>query len=148
MATLELAKIFETNAKGIISLWRKKIVVAAIKGNFNNWIKKNGWSNFVDRASIRIKKEINNTEEDYLNTNRRFKDLKKEYTQIALVQDFAVVNEPDLNAQEEMDICFSPDEDDIIIVDRYDEDIETTDSNYISKTTPLILSKTLKTLKN
>jgi hypothetical protein len=44
-------------------MWGKRIVVAAIKGSFNIWLKKNGWSNFTDRASLRIQREIDNTEE-------------------------------------------------------------------------------------
>jgi hypothetical protein len=57
-ATLALSNILNTNTKRIISMWGKRIVVAAIKGSFNIWMKKNGWTNFVDRASIKIQKAI------------------------------------------------------------------------------------------
>jgi hypothetical protein len=52
----------------------KRIVVAAIKGGFNIWLKKNGWSNFTDRASLRIQREIDNTEEGDLDTDQRLAD--------------------------------------------------------------------------
>jgi hypothetical protein len=39
-------------------MWRKRIVVAATKGSFNIWPKKNEWSIFIDRDSIKIQKEI------------------------------------------------------------------------------------------
>jgi hypothetical protein len=34
-------------------------------------MKKNGWSNFTDRASLRIQREIDNTEEGDLDTDQR-----------------------------------------------------------------------------
>jgi hypothetical protein len=51
-------------------------------------MKKNRWTNFVDRASIKIQKAIDNLEDDDLDTNERIADFKTEMTQIALVHDF------------------------------------------------------------
>jgi dsDNA-specific endonuclease/ATPase MutS2 len=128
-------------------MWGKRIVVAAIKGNFNIWLKKNGWSDFTDRASIRIQKEIDCVEEDDLNSEQRLVDFKIEMTQIALIQDFTVVNEPDLTAQDEIEINFTPDEDDVCIQDRYEEDTELNDYTLIPRTTHLTHPKTLNSLK-
>jgi hypothetical protein len=68
-----------------------------------------------------------------LDTEQRLADFKTEMTQIALVQDFTVINEPDLTAQEEVDINFTPD-DDVFIQVRYEEDMELADYTLISKT--------------
>jgi hypothetical protein len=67
------------------------IVVAAIKGSFNIWLKKNGWSNFTDRASLRIQREIDKAEEGDLDTDPRLTDFKTEMIQIVLVQDSITV---------------------------------------------------------
>jgi hypothetical protein len=69
-----------------------------------------------------------------LDTEQRLADFKTEMIQIALVQDFTVINEPDLIAQEDVDINFTPD-DDVFIQDRYEEDMELADYTLIHKTT-------------
>jgi hypothetical protein len=56
-------------------------------------------------------------------------------TQIALVQDFSTVIEPDLSLQEEIDINFAPDNNDTFLQDKYEEDIELTDYSFIPKDT-------------
>jgi hypothetical protein len=128
-------------------MWGKRIVVAAIKDSFNIWMKKNGWSNFTDRASLAIQREIDNTEEGDLDTDQRIADYKTEMTQIALVQDFSSVIEPDLSLQEEIDINFAPDNNNTFLQDKYDENMELMDYTLIPKDTVLIHLKMLKTPK-
>jgi hypothetical protein len=66
-------------------MWGNIIGIAAIKGSFIIWMNMNGWSNFTDRASLRIQREIDNAEEEDLDTDQRLADFKTEMAQIALV---------------------------------------------------------------
>jgi hypothetical protein len=132
-ATTELSYILETNTRKIISMWGKRIVAPAIKGSFNIWLKKNGWSNFTDRPSLRIRKEIDDVEEGDLDTDQMRADYKTEMTQIALVQNFPTVNEPDLSLQEEVDIDFAPDDNEEFLHDKYEEDMELAEYTLIPK---------------
>jgi hypothetical protein len=48
---MALENILETKSKKTISIWGRRIVTAAIKGSFDIWLKKNGWTSFVQKHS-------------------------------------------------------------------------------------------------
>jgi hypothetical protein len=83
----------------------KRIVSAVLKGSFDIWFKKNGWTSFVQKHSFNINKEIKELEDDDLDTNQRRKDFITEMSQIALVKDHKF-DEIDLKGQQEVDVGF------------------------------------------
>jgi hypothetical protein len=117
----------ETKSKKTISIWGRRIVTAAIKGSFDIWLKKNGWTSFVQKHSFNINREIAELDKDDLDTTQRKKDFITEMSQIALVHEFNF-GEMDLKGQQEINVGFRPNEPQI--QDPYDEFPEQEEPNW------------------
>jgi hypothetical protein len=126
-ATNTLENILETKSKKTISIWGRRIVIATIKGSFDIWLKKSGWTSFVQKHSFNINKEIAELDDDDLDTSQRKKDFIIEMSQIALVHECRF-GEIDMKGQQEINVGFRPDE--IQIQDPYDEFPEQEEPNW------------------
>jgi small nuclear ribonucleoprotein (snRNP)-like protein len=86
-ANVALENIMETKSKKTISIWGRRIVAEALKGSFDIWLKKNGWTSFVQKRSFNINREIAELDDDDLNTDEKRKDFITEMSQIALAHE-------------------------------------------------------------